>query len=48
LYQPRAIPCQLIGDASEAERQMGSGPRTSFEQLIRQMVDADHTLLSGR
>ena len=39
---------QLIGDASKAKRQMGWEPHTSFEQLIRQMVDADHKLLSGR
>ncbi len=39
---------QLIGDASKAERQMGWKPQTSFEQLIRLMVDADHELLSGR
>jgi GDPmannose 4,6-dehydratase len=38
---------QLIGDASKAKRQMGWEPRTSFEQLIRLMVDADHKLLSG-
>jgi GDPmannose 4,6-dehydratase len=39
---------QLIGDASKAKRQMGWEPQTSFEQLIRLMVDADHALLSGR
>jgi GDPmannose 4,6-dehydratase len=39
---------QLIGDASKAERQMGWTPSTSFEQLIRLMVDADYQLLSGR
>jgi GDPmannose 4,6-dehydratase len=39
---------QLIGDASKAERQMGWKPDTSFEQLIRLMVDADLQLLSGR
>jgi GDPmannose 4,6-dehydratase len=39
---------QLVGDASKAKRQMGWEPRTSFEQLIRLMVDADHALLSGR
>jgi GDPmannose 4,6-dehydratase len=38
---------QLIGDASKAKRQMGWEPRTTFEQLIRLMVDADHALLSG-
>jgi GDPmannose 4,6-dehydratase len=39
---------QLIGDSSKAKRQMGWEPTTSFEQLIRLMVDADHMLLSGR
>jgi GDPmannose 4,6-dehydratase len=37
----------LIGDASKAERELGWQPRTSFEELIRLMVDADHELLSG-
>jgi GDPmannose 4,6-dehydratase len=39
---------QLIGDSSKAKRQLGWEPTTSFEQLIRLMVDADHALLSGR
>ncbi len=39
---------QLIGDASKAKRQMGWEPETTFEQLIRLMVDADQHLLSGR
>jgi GDPmannose 4,6-dehydratase len=39
---------QLVGDASKAKRQMGWEPQTSFEELIRLMVDADLTLLSGR
>jgi GDPmannose 4,6-dehydratase len=39
---------QLVGDASKAKRQMGWEPTTSFEQLIRLMVDADLKLLSGR
>src|SRR4051812_24443107 len=37
---------QLIGDASKAKRDLGWEPRTSFEQLIRLMVDADLELLS--
>jgi GDPmannose 4,6-dehydratase len=36
----------LIGDASKAKRQLGWEPRTSFEELIRLMVDADIKLLS--
>jgi GDPmannose 4,6-dehydratase len=31
----------LIGDSSKAERDLGWRPRTTFEQLIRLMVDAD-------
>ncbi len=37
----------LVGDRSKAERQLGWTPATSFEQLIRQMVDADLKLLGG-
>ena len=37
----------LIGDASKARRELGWEPRTSFEELIRLMVDADYELLSG-
>jgi GDPmannose 4,6-dehydratase len=36
----------LIGDASKAKAELGWEPGTSFEQLIRLMVDADHKLLS--
>jgi GDPmannose 4,6-dehydratase len=38
----------LIGDSSKAERMLGWTPETTFEQLIRLMVDADHRLLTGR
>jgi GDPmannose 4,6-dehydratase len=38
----------LIGDASKAQRQLGWAPTTTFEQLIRMMVDSDHRLLTGR
>ena len=37
----------LIGDASKAKRELGWVPRTSFEELIRLMVDADCQLLSA-
>jgi GDPmannose 4,6-dehydratase len=36
----------LVGDAGKAERVLGWKPQTSFEQLIRLMVDADLALLS--
>src|SRR5579875_4139173 len=39
---------QLIGDRSKAERVLGWAPETSFEELIRLMVDADYELLTGR
>jgi GDPmannose 4,6-dehydratase len=35
----------LIGDASKAKRELGWEPKTSFEELIRLMVDADYALL---
>ncbi len=38
----------LIGDYSKAKQQLGWEPRTSFEQLVRLMVDADLDLLSRR
>jgi GDPmannose 4,6-dehydratase len=37
----------LIGDSSKAKRDLGWEPKTSFEQLIRLMVDADLKLLGG-
>jgi GDPmannose 4,6-dehydratase len=37
----------LVGDASKAERELGWKPQTTFEQLIRLMVDADMKLLGG-
>jgi GDPmannose 4,6-dehydratase len=37
----------LVGDASKATRELGWTPGTSFEELIRLMVDADHALLSA-
>jgi GDPmannose 4,6-dehydratase len=37
----------LVGDPAKAKRVLGWQPRTSFEQLIRLMVDADMKLLGG-
>jgi GDPmannose 4,6-dehydratase len=38
----------LIGDATKAKRILGWQPRTTFEELVTMMVDADIDLLSGR
>jgi GDPmannose 4,6-dehydratase len=38
---------QLRGDPAKAQRELGWAPQTTFEQLIRLMVDADLALLSG-
>ena len=35
----------LIGDPSKAERELGWEPRTSFEELIRLMIESDLELL---
>jgi GDPmannose 4,6-dehydratase len=37
----------LVGNPEKAKRQLGWEPRTTFEQLIRLMVDADLKLLGG-
>jgi GDPmannose 4,6-dehydratase len=37
----------LVGDPAKAKRVLGWEPTTSFEELIRLMVDADVRLLSG-
>ena len=36
----------LIGDASKAREKLGWEPRTSFEEMVRLMVDADLELLA--
>ncbi len=35
----------LLGDASKAKRNLGWTPKTSFDQLIEEMVDSDRALL---
>ncbi len=35
----------LIGDASKAREKLGWAPRTTFEEMVRLMVDADLELL---
>jgi GDPmannose 4,6-dehydratase len=37
----------LIGDSSKAKRELGWEPRTSFEELVQLMVDADLELLQA-
>ena len=37
----------LVGDTTKAKQDLGWEPNTSFEELIRLMVDADYKLLSG-
>jgi GDPmannose 4,6-dehydratase len=37
----------LIGDASKAREKLGWTPRTSFEEMVRLMVDADLELLAS-
>jgi GDPmannose 4,6-dehydratase len=38
---------QLVGDASKAREKLGWEPRTSFQQLVEMMVDADLERLRG-
>ena len=38
---------QLRGDCPKATRELGWRPKTSFEQLVAMMVDADLSLLSS-
>jgi GDPmannose 4,6-dehydratase len=38
----------LVGNASQARETLGWKPQTSFDELVRMMVDADVALLSGK
>ena len=40
-------PVPLVGDPSKAREQLGWEPRTSFEELMRMMVEHDLRELSG-
>ncbi|MGI9622117.1 MAG: GDP-mannose 4,6-dehydratase [Acidimicrobiales bacterium] len=39
---------ELVGDATKAKQKFGWEPKTSFEELVTAMVDADMALLEGR
>ena len=39
---------QLVGDPAKARAQLGWAPKTSFEELVRIMVDADMRFLASR
>lgn len=41
-------PMHLVGDASKAKRILGWEPKTSFEDLIREMTEAELSALSGK
>ena len=43
-----AEPQRLVGNAAKAKRLLGWEPRISFEQLIREMTEAELTELSGK
>ena len=38
---------QLVGDYSKAREELGWEPQTTFEELVRLMVEADLELLSS-
>jgi len=42
-YRPSEVD-RLVGDASKARRELGWEPRTSFDALVKMMVDADWQL----
>jgi GDPmannose 4,6-dehydratase len=46
-YRP-AEEVELVGDASKARRVLGWKPRTSFNEMVGQMVDADLALLKAQ
>lgn len=47
LFRPAEVNL-LLGDASKARTRLGWAPRTSFEALVREMVDADCDALGVR
>lgn len=47
LYRPQDVH-HLLGDATKARLQLGWKPRTTFDDLVSQMVNADRALLRGK
>lgn len=47
LYRPKEVK-HLLGDASKAHLQLGWKPRTAFDDLVSQMVNADRALLRNK
>jgi GDPmannose 4,6-dehydratase len=39
---------QLVGDASKARKELDWQPKTQFEELVREMIDADCRLLNSK
>ena len=39
---------QLVGDPAKAKARLGWAPKTSFDELVRIMVDADLALVASR
>lgn len=47
LFRPQEIHC-LVGDADKARRELGWKPDYSFDELVREMVEADSPASLGR
>jgi GDPmannose 4,6-dehydratase len=43
-YRPTEVDC-LLGDYSKAKRELGWEPKTTFKELVKEMVAADIALL---
>lgn len=46
LFRPNEVHC-LCGDASTARRELGWRPRTEFDALVREMVEAEQRVVMG-
>jgi GDPmannose 4,6-dehydratase len=45
-FRPTEVP-YLLGDSSKAQRELGWSPKTSFEELVKIMMDYDLALVQG-